>query len=67
RDVHHAGHRIGAIDGGCAAGDHLDAIDHADRDHAHIDRRGSGGAGDATLAVDQGQAAVHAQIAQIDG
>ena len=70
-EVDHAGHRIGAVHGRGAAGEHFDSIDHAERDVADVGeiaaaierQREVGNA----AAVDQHQGVIGAEAAQIDG
>ena len=66
-DVDHAGDRVRAVDGRRAVLEHLDALDHGDRDHVQVDGAvGAGTAVDDAAAVEQHQGAVDAQTAQID-
>ena len=63
-EVHHSGHRVGAVGGRSPAGDHLDVLDEAERQRVQVD--GAVGIGDLHAApVQQDQHAVGAQAAQI--
>ena len=65
--VDDAGDGVGAVDGGSAAGQHLDLLDELRRNlveiGGHLGRRAEGQA----LAVDENQRALRAEPAQIDG
>ncbi len=69
-DVDHAGDRVGAVDRRGAVGQHLDALDRAERDRVQVDEREvdvlrEAVVGDAP-AVDQHQRRVLAEVAQAD-
>ena len=63
-DVDHAGHGVGAVDRGGAVLQHFNALDHHGRDGGHVLEtvRADG----QTLAIDQHQGALGAQVAQVD-
>src|SRR5690606_6054672 len=63
-DVHHAGNRVGTLDGRGAVLQDLDALDRRRRDLAEILQ--AGGVGAEALAVDQDQGAGSAEVAKID-
>src|SRR5690606_34398233 len=63
-DVDHARHRVGAVHGGRAVLQHLDALDHRRRNGGDV-LHACGGDTEA-LAVDQHQGALGAEVAQVD-
>jgi hypothetical protein len=62
-DVDDAGDRIGTVDRRCAVEQHLDAVDHRDRNRTQVDRAAD--IGDEALAIEQHQGAVGAKAAQV--
>ena len=58
-EVDHARDRVGAVNGGCAVGQHFDTLDHVDRDRVGI-------VVDDATAVDKHQGALRTQAAQAD-
>ena len=65
--VDHAGHGIGAPGGRSAAGHHIHALDQSNGQGGEVDAAAQQVGGHHTLAIEQHQGAVDAQIAQADG
>ncbi len=63
--VDHAGHRVRAIGGRGAAGDHVHPVDQSGGDHVGVDGA-EGGGGHEALAVDQHQGPLGLQPAQVE-
>lgn len=65
-EVDHAGDAIGAIDGGSAAGEHVDPIDQVFGNGVNVYRLRTFEARDMAAAVNQHQRAIDTQIAQVE-
>ena len=69
-EVHHAGHRVGPVEGRCAVLHHFDALQGNVRHQPlHVDIAAAAvvvGGVDGALAVDQHQGGAAAQVAQVD-
>ena len=65
-EVDDAGDGLRAVDGRCAAGHDLDAVDEVGRDVVEVDRRRTGQTRDEAAAVNEHERAVRAEVAQVD-
>ncbi len=65
-EVDHARDRVGAVDSGFAAGQHVDVLNEVAGDGVDVDRRIARKARNMATAIDQHQRALRAQIAQIE-